>query len=294
MSDTPKGQRLGRGLSALLGETELPDSELAPTESGAFVPIEKIDRNPDQPRRRFDESDMEDLTRSVAEKGILQPIIVRPIPGGGNYQIVAGERRWRAAQRAGLHEVPVVVHDLSDREVMEIALVENIQRADLDPIEEARGFHILSDQFNHTQDDIARVVGKSRAAIANAIRLLSLPQKVQDLLSEGVISAGHGRALVNAANAEELAKRIENQGLNVRQTEKMVRDLTKAPETKVGAKPKVMGKDTDILALEDDLTRRLGLAVSIDAQSNEAGRLQISYKTLEQLDDLCRRLTQEG
>lgn len=293
MSDTPKGQRLGRGLSALLGETEPSDANAPNLEGGAFVPIENVDRNPDQPRHDFNESDLEDLTRSIAEKGVLQPIIVRPIPGGGNYQIVAGERRWRAAQRANLHEIPVIVRDFSDREVMEIALVENIQRSDLNPIEEAMGFQVLSKQFNHTQEDIARVVGKSRAAIANAVRLLNLPQAVQKMLGDGKLSAGHGRALVNAPNAESLAARIVKQNLNVRQAEKLVRDGAAAPETKGGARAKTGGKDPDTLALEDDLTRRLGLMVSIDARANDTGKLQIHYKTLEQLDDLCRRLTQE-
>jgi ParB family chromosome partitioning protein len=258
-----------------------------------FVPIESLKRNPDQPRRRFDEEALEDLSRSIAEKGILQPIIVRPIPGGDGFQIVAGERRWRAAQRAGLHEVPVIARDLSDREVMEIALVENIQRTDLDPIEEARGFQVLSEQFSHTQEDIARAVGKSRAAIANAIRLLSLPTSVQDMVCDGRLSAGHGRALINTPNPEALASRVAAQGLNVRQTEVMAREANAAPETKSQGKAGTTSKDPDTLALEEDLTRRLGLAVSIVSKANGSGHIQIGFRTLEQLDDLCRRLTQD-
>ncbi len=293
MSEHPKGQRLGRGLSALLGETE-PAENVAPNmNQDNRVPIESLSRNPDQPRRRFDEEAMEELARSIAEKGVLQPIIVRPIPGGGGYQIVAGERRWRAAQRAGLHEVPVVARDLSDREVMEIALVENIQRTDLDPIEEARGFSVLSEQFNHTQEDIARVVGKSRAAIANAIRLLALPSSVQEMICDGRLSAGHGRALINTPNPEEMAARVAAQGLNVRQTEELARQASAAPETKGRSGKPAHGKDPDTLALEEDLTRRLGLAVSISSRANGSGQLQINFSTLEQLDDLCRRLTQD-
>ncbi len=293
MSDTPKGQRLGRGLSALLGEADGPELAVAENNKGNFVPIESLSRNPDQPRRRFGEDDLQDLTNSIMEKGVLQPIIVRPIPGGDGYQIVAGERRWRAAQRAGLHEVPVLVRDLSDREVMEIALIENIQRTDLDPIEEARGFQVLSDQFNHTQEEIAKTVGKSRAAIANAIRLLSLPSSVQELICEGALSAGHGRAMINTPNPEALALRVAKEGLNVRQAEQLARQANQAPETKGSKSRSGGGKDPDTMALEEDLTRRLGLAVGISSRANGSGHIRISYRTLEQLDDLCRRLTQD-
>ncbi len=293
MSETPKGQRLGRGLSALLGETERADILTPSLNTNNMVPIEQLSRNPDQPRRRFDDKDLDELGRSIAEKGILQPIIVRPIPGGDGYQIVAGERRWRAAQRAGLHEVPVVVRDLSDREVMEIALIENIQRMDLDPIEEARGFQVLAKQFNHTQEDIANTIGKSRAAIANAIRLLLLPEPVQELISTGGLSAGHGRALINTPNPEALAEKVVKQGLNVRQTEALARQTGESLETKSQVEKAKIGKDTDTLALEDDLTRHLGLAVSVSTRASGAGSLQVSFKTLEQLDDLCRRLTRD-
>lgn len=291
MSETPKGQRLGRGLSALLGETETVDFTSSGNNRDHQVPIETLSRNPDQPRRNFDEAQLEELSLSIGEKGILQPIIVRPIPGGDGYQIVAGERRWRAAQRAGLHDVPVVVRDLSDREVMEVALVENIQRTDLDPIEEARGYSVLAEQFNHTQEDIARVVGKSRAAIANTLRLLSLPTAVQTMIVEDKLSAGHGRALINTPDPEALATRIVRQGLNVRQTEQLARQAAEAPETK--GKKSSQAKDPDTLALEEDLTRRLGLSVSISSRANGAGQIQIHFKTLEQLDDLCRRLSQD-
>jgi ParB family transcriptional regulator, chromosome partitioning protein len=293
MSETPKGQRLGRGLSALLGETERGDYPAPNMSHDNVVPIESISRNPEQPRRRFVEEDLETLSQSIAQNGVLQPIIVRPIPGGDGYQIVAGERRWRAAQRANLHEVPVMVRDLSDREVLEIALVENIQRTDLDPVEEARGFQMLAEQFNHTQEDIARAVGKSRSAIANAIRLLSLPQSVQDQICDGNLSVGHGRALINAQNAQALADKVVRQGLNVRQTEALVRAGTKAPETKGRDTKTGTDKDPDTLALEEDMTRRLGLAVSITSRANGSGQVQINFKSFEQLDDVCRRLTQE-
>ncbi len=291
MSEKPKGQRLGRGLSALLGETEPSALSTQNVEGGATVPIETVSRNPEQPRRNFDEEELESLTRSIKEKGVLQPIIVRPIPGGDGYQIVAGERRWRAAQRAGMHEIPVIARDLSDREVLEIALVENIQRTDLDPIEEARGFLVLSEQFNHTQEDIAGVIGKSRAAIANALRLLNLPRSVQKQISDGALSAGHGRAMINAPDPEGMAIYVINKGLNVRQTEDLARRA--APETKGGRAKVAPEKDPDIRALEEDLTRQLGLGVTINAHVNGSGQLQINYKTLEQLDDLCRRLTQD-
>ncbi len=291
MSDTPKGQRLGRGLSALLGETESPVLSAPNVDGGAVVPIETISRNSEQPRRHFDEAEMEGLTRSIAEKGVLQPIIVRPIPGGDGYQIVAGERRWRAAQRARLHEIPVIVRDLSDREVMEIALVENMQRTDLDPIEEARGLLVLSEQFNNTQEDIARVIGKSRAAIANAIRLLNLPASIQEQISEGLLSAGHGRAIITATDPEDLAAQIIKKGLNVRQTESLAKQT--ALETKGRKTKPSKEKSPDTLSLEGDLTRCLGLAVTIKTRANGAGQLQVNYRTLEQLDDLCRRLTQE-
>ncbi len=288
MNDAPNGQRLGRGLSALLGDAEPSAMAAQQRDGGATVAIGQIVRNPDQPRRHFDETELDGLSRSIAEKGVLQPIVVRPVPGGTGYQIVAGERRWRAAQRAGLHDVPVIIRDLSDREVMEIALVENLQRSDLDPIEQAEGFAMLAQRYKHTQEDIARVVGKSRAAIANTLRLLSLPESVKTLIHEGALSAGHGRALAGCANAEELAARIVDQGLSVRQTEQLVRQ--RAPETK---SQRTTTKSTDTLALEERLTRVLGLMVNITARANGAGQVRISYKTLEQLDDICRRLSAE-
>ena len=287
MSETPKGQRLGRGLSALLGDADTSAMAVQHRDGGTVVPVEQIVRNADQPRQHFDEADLEGLSRSIAEKGILQPLIVRPVPGGDGYQIVAGERRWRAAQRAGLHEVPVVIRDLSDREVMEVALVENLQRSDLDPIEQAQGFATLAQRYNHTQEDIARVVGKSRAAIANALRLLGLPEAVKALIHEGALSAGHGRALAGSNDPETLAARIVRQGLNVRQTEQLTRQG--APETK--SRTGAQTKNTDTLALEENLTRALGLTVAINTRAGGAGQVRISYKTLEQLDDICRRLS---
>ncbi len=294
MSESNKGQRLGRGLSALLGEAE--ETTLAPAQKGgaSTVPIENVYRNKDQPRTHFDEAALADLAESIRQKGVLQPLIVRPIPGGDGYQIVAGERRWRAAQKAGLHEIPVLVRDLSDREVMEIALVENIQRSDLDVVDEARAYKALIDQFHHTQEDIARAVGKSRPVIANALRILSLPDEILDMVRQKKLSAGHARALVLVSDPLSLAQQVAARGLSVRQLEELARQQSTAPERKGRKTAPKDSADTDVLALEESLTRKLGLAVLVRSQAGGGGSVQIKYKTLEQLDDICRRLTGEG
>jgi ParB family transcriptional regulator, chromosome partitioning protein len=296
-----EGRRgLGRGLSALLGESE---AELASTEareaSGALAsaaaretPIELLSRNPDQPRRHFNEADIAELADSIREVGIIQPLLVRPVPGSaGDFQIVAGERRWRAAQMAGLKTVPVLVRDLDDLAVLEIGIIENVQRADLNPVEEALGYRALIERFGRTQEAVAQTVGKSRSHVANALRLLSLPDEVQALLLSGALSAGHARAIVSGSDPIGLARQIVEGGLSVRATEALVRKAG-APSAPRASRPgKTSGfKDADTRALESDLSDILGLDVEI-LDKDGAGEIRISYATLEQLDDLCRRLT---
>lgn len=291
MNDPKSGRReLGRGLAALLGDA-VDEQEQGTGEARRqphTLPIEKLRPSRFQPRRNFAEADIRALAESIREQGILQPILVRRHPEApGSYEIVAGERRWRAAQTARLHEVPVIVKDIGDEGVLEIALVENIQRQDLGPLEEAEGFQRLINEFSHTQEELAKAVGRSRSHIANTIRLLNLPDKVKALLDQGALSAGHARALLNAADPEELASRVVKRGLNVRQTERLAQDGKKSsPKRKSPA-----AKDPDTIALEQDLSNMLGLRVSIDFHG-KGGRLVINYDSLEQLDDLLNRLSQ--
>lgn len=295
MSEKQRG--LGRGLSALLGEQSVArpanaavDVAEKPAEGqrGLEQPIELLVRNPDQPRRVFNEGDVDELANSIREKGVLQPILVRSAPGQpGHYQIIAGERRWRAAQKAGLHTVPVIIRELDDLEVLEVGIIENVQRADLNPIEESRAYKVLMERFGRTQDALAQVVGKSRSHIANTLRLLALPETVQDLVLQGHLSAGHARALITAEDPKALAAEIVSKGLSVRQTEVLVRDEGKtgsssAPKTKPVA-------NADIQALEQNLQEALGLQVKLNDAGGK-GELKLSYKTLEQLDELCRKL----
>ncbi len=270
---------LGRGLSALLDEVE------APPEAGRAgmteIPVEAIKANPSQPRRRFDDAEVEELAASIREKGVLQPILVRPSVFAGEYEIVAGERRWRAAVRTGVRAIPALVRSLSDAEVLEIAIVENVQRVDLSPIEEAEGYRTLLDRFSRTQADVAKVVGKSRVHVANALRLLQLPEAVKDMVREGRLTAGHARPLIGAPNAEQLAAEVADKGLTVRQAETLARRRPATPRK---------GKDADTTALENDLSEVLGVEVEI-RDAGGAGELRIRYASLEQLDDLCRRLT---
>lgn len=289
-STMAEGRRgLGRGLSALLGEAEAPRAAAGEPSGPREIPIELIVRNPDQPRRAFAEAEIEELAASIREKGVLQPVLVRPAPGvEGQYQLVAGERRWRAAQKAGLRSLPALVRELDDLQVLEIAIVENVQRADLNPVEEALGYRALMDKFGRTQEAVAQVVGKSRPHVANALRLLNLPAEVQAMLADGRISAGHARAIAAAPDPLALAKEIVERGLNVREAEALTR---KAPETK-SAKPARKGgvvRNPDIEALENDLSEILGLDVEL-LDRGGAGELRLRYATLEQLDDLCRRL----
>jgi ParB family chromosome partitioning protein len=307
MSMAENRRGLGRGLSALLGEAEDENADGAATAATASeaggapapapmreLPIDLVDSNPTQPRTVFHDEDMEELTNSVRERGVLQPILVRPKPNG-RFEIVAGERRWRAAQKVGLHNVPVVVRELDDLQVMEIAIVENVQRADLNPIDEARGYEVLIARFGRSQEMVAQVVGKSRSHVANMLRLLTLPGSVLNLVVEGKLSAGHARALITSDNAEALAEQVMAKGLSVRETEALARKAAE-PATRGGGRSGGGGsadKDTDTLALENDLAEVLGLTVQI-ADRGGAGELKISYKTLEQLDDLCRRLSRTG
>jgi len=288
------GRGLGRGLSALLGEADETDSGPSeqPTGSGgpSEVPIELLRRNPEQPRRQFGEEEIEELSASIREKGVLQPILVRPAPGAdGEWQIVAGERRWRAAQRAGLKAVPVLIRELDDLEVLEVAIVENVQRADLNAIEEAQGYKVLIERFGRTQEAVAKTVGKSRVHVTNTLRLLQLPDEVQQHLSSGRLSAGHARAIAATPDPASLARRIVEDGLNVRQAEA----LAKAREP--GEKPAGGGagrprRNADIQSLEQDLEEVLGVTVEVRDRDGR-GELRLKYATLEQLDDLCRRLT---
>ena len=293
MANTPKRQRgLGRGLSALMADIEQTVGASGPVSSERrnelLVPIEAIHPNPDQPRRHFDADDLNDLAGSIRSKGIIQPLVVRAHPvKAGEYQIVAGERRWRASQLAQLHELPIVVREFSDLDVLEIAIIENIQRADLNPIEEAIGYRQLMDKFGHTQEQMAEALGKSRPHIANVLRLLALPEDVQALVISGSLSSGHARALITAPNASELARLVVARGLSVRQTEKLVKE-PKAPSKE--RLPKI-AKDADTRALEGDLSAALKMAVSIaHSPGQEGGAITIRYKNLEQLDELCRHL----
>ena len=288
---------LGRGLSSLLGESGSADRS-ASVAGTRLVPIGQIRANPDQPRRYFNPDALAELSASIAAKGVLQPILVRPDPAAeGDFQIIAGERRWRAAQQAGVHDVPVVVRQFDDTAVLEIALIENIQRADLDAIEEAAGYQRLIQDFGRSQDEIAKAVGKSRSHIANLMRLLTLPPAVQAMVIDGRLSAGHARALINASDPVALAERVMSGGLNVRQTEALVRDAgagkVDGPDAGAGTAAKIAAavKDADTRALEAAVAARLGLATEI-SYGADTGRGVISFKfqSLEELDALLDKL----
>ena len=292
-----EGRRgLGRGLSALLGENEVSATlspEGARTTGQAFtyeVPIEFLKPNPDQPRKVFSEAELDELAASIREKGVIQPLLVRPTGIGGEYEIVAGERRWRAAQRAGVRDLPVVIRNLADGEVLELGIIENVQRVDLNPIEEALAYRQLMDRFGRTQDAVAEVVGKSRPHVANVLRLLNLPEVVQGYVLQGQLTAGHARAVLQASDPLALARQVIDQNLSVRQAEALARKSAeaagKAPRVKNSA---ARGKDADTVALENDLSESLGLSVEI-LDTAGAGEVRVRYATLEQLDEICRRL----
>lgn len=302
---------LGRGLGALLGEVRREEPLVAPapgqsaaaagaagamrgvTGGLAVLPIAAIEPHPEQPRRRFDDAALDELAASIAARGVIQPVIVRPF-GAGRYQLVAGERRWRAAQRAQLHEIPALVRDLTEREVMALALIENLQREDLNPIEEARAYQRLAESEGMTQADIARMVDKSRSHVANFQRLLALPDPVIDLVESGDLSMGHARALIGSERAEELALAAINQQLSVREVEKLVRRSTRgepAPPRRARGSGQ-SADDADILAVQNHLEEFLGLSVKITADADPtSGTVTIRYKTLDQLDLVCQRLT---
>ena len=280
------GKRLGRGLSALLGEAA-PDPQQAARATRTLT-ADQIVPGPFQPRHRFDDEALAALADSIRENGVLQPILVRPRPGDPtSYEIVAGERRWRAAQLAKLHDIPVIVRDIGDREALELALVENVQREDLSPLEEADGYRRLLQEFGNSQDDLARRVGKSRSHITNSIRLLGLPEPVRNLLDEGKLSSGHARALLGTADAVGLANLIVAHDLSVRKTERLVKSHREG-----GTRLRRPPKDADTRALERDLTARLGLTVSVDPRG-EGGTVTVRYQSLEQLDLILARLRAE-
>jgi ParB family chromosome partitioning protein len=285
MSETPRRKGLGRGLAALIDEVAPPPGA-APRAADTRAPIDLIRPNPHQPRKRFDEAELDALANSIRHKGVVQPLIVRPDPERpGGWQIVAGERRWRAAQLAALHELPIVVRDLTDAEVLEVAILENVQRADLNPIEEAAGYAELIERFGHTQEQLGGVLGKSRSHIANSLRLLNLPPPVQDMTRDGRLSAGHARALLTANDPFGLAIRVVRDQLSVRETER----LAKAPARAQPGKPG--GRDPDTVALEADLGAVLGVKVEIRHRPDGAGELRLVYRDLDQLDGLCRLLS---
>lgn len=291
-----KRSNLGRGLSALLGG----DSPIATAQAPAGMteqppsdatPTRLLHPGKYQPRREMETEALEALADSIAEKGILQPILVRPHPEkGGHFEIIAGERRWRAAQLAKLHEVPVIVRDLSDADALEIGLIENLQREDLTPIEEAEGLKRLMDEFGYTQEKLAKQVSRSRSQIANTLRLLNLPASVQKMLDDGSLTAGHARALVGHADAESLAREIVAKGLSVRQAEALAKKSDSAGQGSSKSKGSGGAKDADTLAVERDLAAALGLSVDIKDRGGK-GSLTVHYSSLDQLDDVLRRLS---
>lgn len=294
MAGSDKKRGLGRGLSALMADVNEPLNNAASVViSDQSVPIEMIVPNPNQPRKTFESLALDDLVSSIQEKGVLQPLIVRKV--GESFEIVAGERRWRAAQRAQLHELPVIVREFTDTEVLEVAIIENIQRSDLNPIEEAAGYKQLMDRFGHTQEKMAEALGKSRSHIANLMRLLNLPSSIQTHVIEGRLSSGHARTLVKIEDSEALVKKIIDGGLSVRQTEMLVK---KSQERRDPAGQNMRlpqnktEKDADTRALEEDLGAATGVKVSLSHKPNaESGQLTLHYSSLEQLDDLCRKLS---
>lgn len=282
--------RLGRGLAALIGDVGDEAAVLERQRSQRRVPIEFVKPNPRNPRRNFADAELDELAASIRERGIIQPILVRAVRGAmDQYEIVAGERRWRAAQRAGLHDVPVLLLEISDREALELAIIENVQRTDLNALEEAGGYQSLMDEFNYSQDDVSKIVGKSRSHVANTLRLLKLSEPVKVYINSGQLSAGHARLLVGQPNAEEFAEEIVSRGLNVRQVEAWARRDGKSQVRELRRTGRI-GPDPDVAALEKRLGDVLGLGVRILHRVDGEGIISIRYRTLEQLDDITRRL----
>ncbi len=314
-------KRLGRGLAALIGEADVvgmatdervqamptptPTLSRVPQDVGfARLPISDIGPNPQNPRRQFSARDLDGLARSIREKGVIQPIVVRPLQAGpAAYELVAGERRWRAAQAAGVHQIPALIRALDDREAQEIALIENVQRTDLNPMEEADGYQGLMDRFDYTQAELATIIGKSRSHITNMIRLKKLPQSVQEHVMSGALTMGHARALVGVEDAQVIADRIVREGMTVRDVENLLHDRQahgRADATAAQSAPAPASaptpapaspKDPNTQALEDKLCRLLGLKVEISHHVSGKGKIAISYSSLEQLDDVCQRLS---
>ncbi len=293
-----KQKRLGRGLAALIGDASTQPASEAPSErihrDTKRVPIEHLTPNPRNPRKTFAEKDLADLSESLRAKGIVQPILVRPAAGQvDRYEIIAGERRWRAAQRAGLHEAPIIIRDVTDQEALELAIIENVQRADLNPIEEAMGYEQLVAEFKYSQGELAKVIGKSRSHVANTMRLMKLPNSVKDYLAEGLLTAGHARALITVEDPAALAEILVERGLTVRDAEKLAQDpealarlLGKGKEPSTKAE-----KDADTKSLEKRLSDTLGLKVTLGHKpGKETGDLKIKYTSLEQLDEICKKL----
>ena len=285
MTDRPN--RLGRGLAALIGDMASVEGVRVTESSGVKrLPVELIIANRSNPRRTFDSDQLEELTNSIREKGVMQPLLVRPSEDPNVFEIIAGERRWRAAQKAGLHDVPVIVREVGDKEALELAIIENVQRADLNPLEEAMGYNQLIEQFEYTQQDLAQVIGKSRSHVANTLRLLRLPEDVRGMVSSGQLTAGHARTLITAEDPATLARQIVDQGLSVREAEALSQQREPAAQRR---KVTETSRDADTVALERRLSDALGLSVSL-SHGERGGRLEIRYRTLEQLDGLCLKL----
>lgn len=294
MSDDLSKRRLGRGLAALIGEMDqpLPVGETQRTVSpDRMIPIEFISRSARNPRRHFDENELQDLATSIRQHGIVQPVVVRTVEQN-RYEIIAGERRWRAAQLAGFTEVPVIVRDVDDRTALELAIVENVQRSDLNPLEEALGYDQLIAEHGYTQNDLGEIIGKSRSHVANSLRLLKLPDPVRDMLAEGTLSAGHARALVPTSDPAYLARTIVSRGLSVRDAERLAQADIKAQLDPTHARKPETEKDSDTIALERTLADALGLDVKINHKGN-SGFIRINYRSLEQLEAVCRLLEQK-
>jgi ParB family chromosome partitioning protein len=280
--------RLGRGLASLIGEPVQGQASLPPEGEQRLVPTAELRAGRLNPRKDFRDEELAELAESIRSKGLVQPIIVRPVAGG--YEIVAGERRWRAAQKAGLHTVPVIARDLNDKEVLELAIIENVQRADLNAIEEATGYRDLVERFSYSQEQLSEIIGKSRSHVANTLRLLKLPETVQVMVQDGRLTAGHARALIGRADAETLARRILDESLNVRQVEALVQDGGAANTETTGGTRSPRDKDADTRAFENELSSLLGLKVEIKRGSGESGNLVIRFGNFDQLDYIRMRL----
>jgi ParB family chromosome partitioning protein len=288
MNERPS--RLGRGLAALIGDMQsVEGARIADTSGGLRrLPVDFLIANRANPRHEFNPEELEDLTNSIREKGVMQPLLVRPTRDPNQFEIIAGERRWRASQRAGLNEVPVLVRDVSDKEALELAIIENVQRVDLNPLEEAMGYAQLIEQFDYTQNDLAQVIGKSRSHVANTLRLMKLPDDVRSMVSRGELTAGHARTLITADDPAAMARRIVGGGLSVREAEALSQDRSATPRKKAAPAP----KDADTQALEKRLSDVLGLHVAID-HKDQGGRIEIRYRTLDQLDSVCAKLVRQ-